>query len=226
MNWSKPNEISTSDLIELISWKGGGDEETDRLSLLAYEVFHGRFAPDLTNKCEIMCANRGHSTGVALLIVERTLRKFVKSKSFDLTKSKVQDVNLAVQLYLNRIAFHELVDYHRELNGLRGTKYTGDEDLVYEIEDLAIFKEKVQPLGQLKKIHEVLKHAISGLNQNQKLIYLTYFNAKVTEGEKPPRHLTEKLRKVTGLTQNSIRSEINRTRKIVEAITKVYAKEK
>ena len=224
LNWSKPNEISTFDLIELISWKGEGDAETDRLSLLAYEVFHARFSPELTNKCEIMCHNRGYSTSIALLIVDRTLRKFVKSKSFDFTKSKAGDINLAIKIYLNSIAFHELVDYHRELNGLRGTKYTGDEDLVYNIEDLKVFKEKVQSVGQLKKIHEVLKHALSGLNENQRLIYLTYFNAKVMEGEKPPRHLTKKLREVTGLTQNSIRSEINRARQLVEATTKVYAK--
>ena len=51
-------------------------------------------------------------------------------------------------------------------------------------------------------------------------------NAGVAKGEYPPRHLSKKIRAATGLTQRSVRSEINRVRDKVEAIISVYAKEK
>lgn len=226
VNWDNHSEISTSDLVEYMFWKGEGDAETEEHSRSAFAVFCNRFGSEVMKKCEILCHNHGHSPTVALQIAERTFSKFLNSKSFDFNKHKSDDYDKAVIFYLFAIAYHELVDYHRELKGLRGTKYSGDERVVYDIADLDIFDGKVQTASQLRKIREVLNHALSGLNENQKIIYLTYFNAKVNPGEKPPRHLTKMLRETTGLTQTSIRSEINRARKIVDSVAKVYAKEK
>jgi DNA-directed RNA polymerase specialized sigma24 family protein len=223
-DWKKYNEKSTIELIELIQWKGLGDYETDEASKQAFVVFYDRFKVEVTRKCEVLCRNHGHDSSVALQLVDQTFQKFLKSTSFKCDSEDEQDCKSNVLFYLFSISYRCLIDYYRTINGLRGTKYTGKETLVYDIEELDIFKEKIQTKTQLERIKEVLTHALGGLSEKQRLIYLTYFNAKVNEGEKPPRHLSKLLREATGLVQPSIRSEVNKARKLVEATTRAYAK--
>lgn len=225
-DWDKTDDIPTSELVEYMGWKDKGDAETEELARKCFEVFFDRFKVDLTHKCEILCRRWKHPPAVAWLLVERTFKKFLNHGHFDFEKSKAEDYDIGIRLYLYRIAQHELTDYYRETSGLRQTKYTGEEDLVYEVDELDVFKDKPESYGKLKQKLELLEHALDGVNEKHKLCYLTYINAGIMKGELPPRHLTAKLRDATGLTQVSIRVAVNRVRERVELITKIYAKKK
>jgi len=225
-DWSKHTEIPTNDLVECICWKGKGDEETEEIARRCFEIFFNRFKVDVTRKCEVLCTRWKHPPSVALSLVERTFKSFLHKGKFDPAKSSTEDYDTGIKLYLYRIAERELTDYYREQSGMRLSPYTGQEQLVYEVQELEAFKNNPEPTGKLKEYLELLEHALSGINDKHRLCYLTYVNAGVQPGKYPPRHLTKLLQEATGLSQVSIKSNVNRIRERVELIRKVYAKKK
>ena len=151
IDWDNFEEIETSLLIEFISWKGEGDSETEEASQKAGAIFFDRFRKDLTQKCEILCKRWNHSIEVSTLLVQRTFQKFFRRNSFNFEDSNCSDYDMAVRLYLYSIASNELTNYYREVNGLRAPKYSGEEKIVREIDDLDIFAGKVEPRRGIKK---------------------------------------------------------------------------
>lgn len=112
---------------------------------------------------------------------------------------------ILVRLYLYQTARNELIDYYREQNGFGASRFTGEEQLVWKVDDLKVFKEKPEKIGKLKETYDLLQHTLSNFDWKKRLIYLTYLDADVKEGEMQPRHLSKLLREATGLGQQSIR---------------------
>lgn len=225
LDWSKPDTISTLELIEYISWKGQGDAETEEAGKRAFGIFYGRFSKDLSQKCEILCSRYRYDSSVALELLEKTFSKFINLNKFNIAKCKTKDVDLCVKLYLFQIAKFSLIDIYRERTGLRGYDKYNHYGLVHEIEEMDAFQNGIPSIGKLRDAYELLTHALSGLSEKQKLIYLTYKNAGKLKGEQS-KHLLSLLSEATGLSKGTIRSYDNRAKEIVEAISKVYVKEK
>lgn len=226
VDWNKPDTISTLDLIEYISWKGQGDEETEEAGKRAFGIFYGRFSKDLSQKCEILCNRHGYDSSDALELVEKTFSKFISLNKFNISKCKTQDVDLCVKFYLYKIAYYALIDIFREKKGLRKSKNLDEGELIFEVEQIETFNNQMGSKSDLAKRLALVSEAVSRLNNNQKLIYLTYMNAGIGEKEMPPRPLAKKIRDATGLTQSSVRSELNRARKIVNVVIDIYAQKK
>lgn len=225
LDWSKPDTIATLDLIEYISWKGQGDAETEEAGKRAFGIFYGRFCKDISQKCEILCRRHGYDSSDALVLVEKTFSKFINFNKFNVAKCKTQDIDLCVKLYLFQIAKFALIDNFRERIGIRGYDKYNHFELVHEIEEMNAFQNGIPNKGKLRDVYELLMHALSGLSEKQKLIYLTYENAGKSKGEQS-KHLLSLLSEATGLSKGTIRSYHNRAKEIVEAVTKVYVKEK
>ena len=226
MEWSDYKKLATKDLLEYIKWRGSGDSELEEAAHKAFLAFYYRFIEDVTKKCEILCSNRGHDESVALIIIERVFIKIKEKHNYDHSKSTAEDFDTGVLLYLYSIAYYQLIDYYREQTGYGASRYTGDETIVKDIDDLTIFSSGSKSNSQLKVLHEILSHALSGFSEKKVMIYLTYINAGVQEGEKPPRHLSKLLREATGLCQQSVKLYNNEVREKVKIIKDVYAKEK
>lgn len=224
LDWEKHEEIPTKDLIELISWRGDEDSEIQESSKRAGAIFFDRFREKVAQKCEILCARWSQSLIIAEELVEETFSNFFTRQKFDIDKSLSDDYDVAVEIYLNRISFNALVDKFRWSNSKYAYKYSGDEELVYDFNDLDIFKEKIESTTKLKKKLWLLERALDSCNWKQRLIYLSYINAGVAENEYPPRHLSKKLREVTGLTQRSIRVNKKIVSDKVKLIMDIYAK--
>ncbi|WP_236979869.1 hypothetical protein [Membranihabitans maritimus] len=226
LDWDNHKKISTEDLVELISWRGDEDPEVQENSKRAGAIFFDRFRDKVIQKCEVLCKRWSQPLMVAEELVEETFSKFFTRQKFDINKSLSDDYDVAVELYLYRISFNALVDRYRRSVSKYASKYTGEEDLVYDITDLDIFNGTVESSTKLKEKLWLLERALDSCNWKQRLIYLTYMNAGVAESEYPPRHLSKKLRDVTGLTQRSIRVNKKIVSDKIKLIMDIYAKKK
>ena len=160
-----------------------------------------------------------------MIIAQRTIRKFIHAKKFSFETAKIKDPDKAIKAYLNKIAFHECVNLHREEVKIANNPYTGDEGLIYEIHQLEVFNSKPEPIGKLKKHLELLEHVLKGVNDQHQMIFLTYLDAGIQPGMRPPPHLKKLLMDTTGLTWVTIKGIVNNIRNRIKPIWDVYAKE-
>lgn len=225
-NWEDPDSITTTELVELISWKGDGDSENEEIAKNAGLVFYQRFGPALIKRSEILCIKHQRELADALIIVQKSIRKFIHSGTFAFEKSNLKNPDSAVKAYLNKTAFHELVNLQREEKRIESNPYKGNEGLIYEMKQLEVFTSNPEPIGKLKKYLELVDHVLSDVNATHKMIFLTYMDAGVKEGDRPPKHLIELIMDTTGLTRITIRGIVNNIRKRIKPIWDVYSKEK
>jgi len=225
-NWEDPDSISTLDLVELINWKGDGDPESEEAAKNAGLIFFHRFGPTIIKNSEKLCEKHSRELSDALKIAERSIRKFIHSGTFDFKKSNLENPDSAVKAYLNKTAYHELVNLQREERRIENNPYTGKEKLIYEVNQLDVLVDKPEPIGKLKKYLELVEHVLSDVNDTHKMIFLTYMDAGIKEGDRPPKHLIELLMATTGLTRTTIRGIVNNIRKRIKPVWHVYSKEK
>ena len=161
-DWKEYEEVSTEELIQYISWHTSGDPELLAEAEKAFHAFFFRFTEDLTKKCEIYCSRKGHDAAVALIIAKRTFAKFKKkTPTYEHDTQKAKDFDTGVRIYMYGIAKRELINHYRETNGIGASRFTGDENLIWKVEDLQVFKEKPEKAGKLKETFELLSHALS-----------------------------------------------------------------
>lgn len=225
-NWEDPDSITTPELVELISWKGDGDSENAETAKNAGLIFYHRFGPPLIKYSEKLCNKHKRVLTDALTIVQRSIRKFIHSGTFDFEKSNLNNPDSAVKAYLNKTAYHEIVNLQREEKRIENNPYSGNEGLIYELKHLEVFTSNPEPIGKLKKYLELVDHVLSDVNETHRMIFLTYMDAGIKEGDRPPKHLIELLMATTGLTRVTIRGIVNNIRKRIKPIWNVYSKEK
>lgn len=225
LNWDNPDKIDIKELIEVISWKDEPDSESKIIAKKAAEVFFYRFGDRLIKYCEKQCEKHDRDLSDALKIAQRAIRKFIHKNTFSFEKSRLKDPDNAVRVYLYKIAFHESVNLYREEQRIANNPYTGNEGLIYEINQLEIFQNNPEPKGKLKKYLMLVDHVLSGVNNQHKMIFLTYMDAGVEPGMRPPKHLIELLMNTTGLTRVTIKGIVNNIRNRIKPIWDVYSKE-
>lgn len=226
-NWEDPDSITTTELVELISWKGDGDSENEDEAKHAGLAFFHRFGPSLIKNSEKLCAKHGRELSDALIIAQRSIRKFIHSGTFDFEKSNLKNPDSAVKAYLNKTAFHELVNLQREEERIEKNPYTGNEGLIYEMNQLEAFRPGAEPVGKLKKYLELVDHVLSSVNNPvHRMIFLTYLDAGIEPGKSAPKHLKDLLIGATGLSWVTIKGVANNIRNRIKPIWDVYSKEK
>ncbi len=227
LNWDNPDSITTPDLVEIVSWKGSGDPDTEDVAKKSAEILFYRFGPSLIKHVEKLCIKNKRDLADALTIAQRSIRKFVHSGTFSFEKSLLKNPESAVKAYLNKVAYHEFVNLQREEKRLKSNPYTGNETLIFEMNQLEVLSSGVEPVGKLKKYLELVDHVLSNVdNQEHRMIFLTYLDAGIEPGNRAPKHLKDLLIGATGLSWVTIKGVANNIRNRIKPIWDVYSKEK
>jgi hypothetical protein len=202
MNWEDLKNEPTEDLIELIKSK----EQADYVELAqaAFAAFTFRFQDQVVDKCRKLGRSWGYDRETSDMLAERTFEKFYRYP-FRFKKSECRDlpVNECVKCYLFVTAQHCFCDYKNEYTQ-DISPYDGSESVVVEFPALDHLQLEAGSIEEIREMQSVIESALATLTPNHKKIYLTY---KMYEkaGFKLPRHLLEKLRKETELSQSTIR---------------------
>lgn len=193
--------MSGSDLIEIISWK----EEYPQESEQAFTMFCSRYEKSLIQKAEIYCLRYAYNEVEALLVANCTFARVWKYPTFDIKKAKSKNIDTAIMLWMLRILYTQII-----LLGKINTcaEPTPEEDLsvITTVNELIEFHvgNDVEKKNELKVRLEILNSAMLGLSEKQKIVYLTY-KAYEQSGKNIPRSISKKLQDQLELTQNSIR---------------------
>ena len=202
IDWESYIQESTEDLIEYIKWKD--QHEYKDASKPAFYAFCYRFREELAKKCEIVCKKWNYDKDIALEIVKRTFRRFLKYPNFRFDKSRAKDFDTGVLIYLLGIAQRELINYYNTDKGKYTSPYTGEEQIIKEYPKIDFDKFRPEKRREMQKRFEIIEKALGRLTDKHKIIYLTY-QAHEREGYKLPRHLLKKLRDELKLGQATIR---------------------
>ncbi len=224
LNWDRHEEIPTQDLVELISWRDPDDPESDIVAEKAGVIFFDRFKHKVANKCEILCNRWNQPLQTAEMLLDETFGKFFEGNNFDISKANTSDYDKAIEIYLYRTAFNSLIDHYRRSISKYASRYTGEEQVIRDFHELSIVSGKFETTKKLQEKLWLLERALENFDWKHRLIYLSYMNAGVAEEEYPPRHLTKKIREITGLTQKSVRVYKKKVTDQVKIIMDIYAK--
>ncbi len=188
-------------LLEYMGWKDEYSEEAKQ----AFREFCYRFEGDILKRAEIACDKWEYNEVVALEIAKCTLSRVWKYPTYNHSKSKAKTVDAGIKLWLGKIIFTQLANYHNTGSCHQADKET-DLTLVYSLEELAEgMAEGEEALALLDKI-SFLEEVLSKLSRKHKIIYFTYhLYENTTHGKNIPRSVTKKLREELELTQGSIR---------------------
>lgn len=188
-------------LLEYISWKDDYSEEAKQ----AFREFCYRFEGEILRKAEIACDKWNYNEVVALEIANCTLSRVWRYPTYDHLKSKAKSVDTGIKLWLGKIIFTQLANYHNSGSCFKPDETT-DLTLIYSVEELADGMAEGEASEILLDKISFLNEALSSLSRKHKIIYLTYHLYENTQnGKNIPRSVTEKLRKELELTQASIR---------------------
>lgn len=207
-------EIKTAcslDLFEYISWKTDYPYEAAN----AFKEFTFRFERDVIRMSEFACSKWGYDETVAFDISNCVFQRVWKYPSYKQEKSKNEDINKGVKLWLHRIVYTQLANYKN-----KGFCYEADKEtdltLIETIEDLVesfgVADEKKRIV--LKKM-KVVDEALSQLTPKHKIIYLTYKLYCPEDKTYIPRSVSKKLQEELRLAQGSIRKYKEEANKIV-----------
>lgn len=191
--------VQSDELIEYLSFK----DEYPREAELAFAEFCSRFQSDVLKKAEIYSNKYGHSEVIALDVANCTFNKVWKYHSFDRSKAKLKNIDKAIEIWLYRIVYGELMKY-----GYKDTCVEPEQEdleIIENIEEL-IDKttENIEKKRELRIRLEIIEKAMLGLSDKHKIIYLTY-KAYENLGKNIPRSVSKKLKEKLNLTASSIR---------------------
>jgi hypothetical protein len=196
------DNICSSELLDYISFKSEYPEAAE----YAFIEFCRRFEKKVIQKSEIYSSKFGYSAVVALEIAHCAFARVWKYPSFNLKKAKSNDVNKAVLLWLYPIMYTQLVKYG-EQNTCADPTIDEDLSIVTDLDELVnkmSDSDDIKHKKELKIKLEILDSAFIGLNEKQRIIYLTY-KAYEVPGKNIPRSISKKLQETLELTQGTIR---------------------
>lgn len=191
--------VQSDELIEYISFKDEYPKEAE----LAFAEFCSRFQSGVLKKAEIYSNKYGHSEVIALDVANCTFNKVWKYHSFDRSKAKLKNIDKAIEIWLYRIAYNELMKY-----GYKDTCVEPEQEdleIIENIEELIdSTTENIEKKRELRIRLEIIEKAMLGLSGKHKIIYLTY-KAYENLGKNIPRSVSKKLKEKLNLTSSSIR---------------------
>lgn len=192
--------IPSDELIDYISFKDEFPIEAE----LAFTEFCGRFQEGVLQKAEIYSSKYGHNEVVALDIANCTFAKVWKYHSFSKNKATTKNIDNAIQIWLSRIIYNELMKYAIKDTCAEPDK--DDLDIVENIEELINLTtgENIEKKRDLRIRLKILDKAMLGLSDKHKIIYLTY-KAYENNYKNIPRSVSKKLKERLNLVASSIR---------------------
>lgn len=205
-------EANSLDLFEYIGWKDEYQIEAEN----AFKEIIIRFERDVIRMSEVACSKWGYDETVAFDISNCVFQRVWKYPSYKQEKSKSQDIDKGVKLWLHRIVYTQLANYKNKGFCYEADKET-DLSLIETIEDFVegygVSDEKKRII--LKRMN-VVDEALAHLTHKHKIIYLTYKLYCPDDKTYIPRRVSKKLQEELGLTQGSIRKYKEEANKIVK----------
>lgn len=188
-------------LIGIMADKARSVEEVEA----AFQTFCAKYELRLNRLVEVQCAKLGYSAEIAFKAVECAFARVKRYPTFDKMKTKIKNVDNAIIVWLNRIAFTQVLKFK---NTNECAEVSADEDLSV-VNDASGFYEIVsqrQYMSDEEKERKIqwLNVQLAGMEEKHRIVLLTYL-AYESQGKKLPRSLTLKLRTQLNLEQSSIR---------------------
>jgi len=200
------------DLFEYIGWYTESPDDATN----AFKEFTSRFEVDVLKMCEAACSKWGYDETIAFDIANCVFQRVWKYPSYNHKKSKSENIDKGIKLWLHRIVYTQLANYNNKGYCYEPNKET-DLTIIETIEDLvdgyAVPDENKRMI--LKKM-SVVDQALSQLTKKHKIIYLTYKLYCPEDKTYIPRPVSKKLQEELGLAQVSIRKYKEEVNKIVE----------
>lgn len=193
--------IDGAELISRIAaYKNNNEAEAKK----AFELFCGYYERRVLQIAEVLCSKWGKPEGYAHDIVQCAFDKVWLYPTFDISKSKFTDIDRAILNWLSRILAHELSLFSRKGNCSHPTQE--DLPLITSSSEFIenIFKDKYISGEKFDAIKLKIDDAISGLNEQERTIFLTYKLYLMT-GHTVPRIVLKKLRTKYNISQGGIR---------------------
>ena len=188
-------------LISIIADKTRSGQDRDA----AFQMFCAKYERRLNRLVENQCAKLGYSADVAFKAVECTFARVRRYPTFDKKKSKTKNIDNAIVLWLNKIAYTQVLKFK---NGNECAEVNTDEDLAVVIDATGFYDvvSKRQYMSKEEKDNKIqwLNAKLASMEEKHRIVLLTYL-AYESQGKKLPRSLTLKLRTQLNLGQNSIR---------------------
>lgn len=197
-------EIKTTcslDLFEYISWKKDYAEEAKK-SFIEFTI---RFDQDVIRMAEVACSKWGYDESVAVDISNCVFQRVWKYPSYNHQKSKSEDINKGIKLWLHKIVYTQLANYDNK-------GYCHEPDKETDLTVINSIEEYVKESGipdekrrDIIKRMNVVDEALSQLTYKHKIIYLTYKLYCPIGNEYIPRTVSKKLQEELVLVPASIR---------------------
>lgn len=192
---------SGDELLNIIADKSRSELEKDA----AFQTFCAKYEMRLNRFVEIQCAKLGYSAEIAFKAVECAFARVRRYPTFDMKKSKTKNIDNAIILWLNKIAYTQVLKFK---GGNECAEVNSEEDLAVVIDATGFYEvvSQRQYLSDEDKNNKIqwLNAKLAGMEEKHRIVLLTYL-AYESQGKKLPRSLTLKLRTQLNLEQSSIR---------------------
>lgn len=205
-------KIPGSELLNQMSDMDDADKARD-----AFRLFCAKFGACLLRYAGIWCTKWGISVSDGERGVDLTFERVLRHQSFDPSKYEASEMDMRIEIWLKRILHNVLYDIKTgRLSNLevkdRSLEVIQDTESLYELWKTGNEDED----EKLKDAVRLLDEKMKGMNENMRIIYLTYM-AYETQHQYLPQYLTTKLQEITGLSQPTIRVYKQRAKKYIQS---------
>lgn len=193
-------------LLSAIAANKGRNREAARN---AFEQFCGYYEEKVIQMAITMCNKWGKPEGYAINVVQCVFDKVWLYPTFNKDKSKIKDTDRAILTWMSWILAHELSLFSEKGN----CSHPETEDLPLITSTTDFLQESCKHMDLSEDIVEAIKNkidkTISGLNEQDRIIYLTY-KLYLCFGKTVPRNVLKKMRTKLNMSQDAIRQRHSR----------------
>lgn len=205
-------KIPGSELLNQMSDLDDADKARD-----AFRLFCAKYGSCLLRYAGIWCEKWGISVSDGERGVDLTFERVLRHQSFDSSKYEASEMDMRIEIWLKRILHNVLYDIKTgRLSNLevkdKSLEVIQNAEALYELWKTGNEDED----ESLKDAVHLLDEKMKGMNENMRIIYLTYM-AYETQHQYLPQYLTTKLQEITGLSQPTIRVYKQRAKKYIQS---------
>lgn len=164
-------EQSGEELMNIMADKSLNEDEKNA----AFQMFCVKYEKRLNNLVEGLCQKFGYSSEIAFKAVECTFARIRRYPSFSMKKSTSKNVDNAIILWLNKIAYTQVLKFK---NSMECAEVSDDDDLAV-VNDVTEFYEVVskrQFMSEKEKEYKIrwLDAKLSCMKEKHRIVLLTY----------------------------------------------------
>jgi len=200
------------DLLEQMSCLEDADKARE-----AFKLFCAKFGGCLLRYAGVWCEKWGISVPDGERGVDITFERVLRHQSFDPSKYEASEMDMRIEIWLKRILHNVLYDIKiGRMSNLavkeKSLEVIQNTEALYELWKTGNEDED----ESLRKVVRLLDEKMKGMNENMRIIYLTYM-AYDSQHQYLPHYVTAKLQEVTGLPQSTIRVYKQRAKKYIQS---------